>query len=186
MAKALRRGTYTTKDILDRIFIIRGIKVMLDRDLAEMYNVEVKVLNQAVKRNLDRFPSDFMFHLQDKEWRNLKSQFVTSSFPAKSSSWGGVRKLPYAFTEQGVAMLSSVLRSERAIQVNIQIIRVYMQMRQMLLDNKELWQKIDKIEQSLFQKDEEIKAIFKILKNLLVQEEKPRNPIGFRIPAKIK
>ena len=114
--------------ILDRIYVIRGSKVMLDRDLAEMYGVEVKVLNQSVKRNAQRFPEDFMFQLSSNEWQILKSQFVTSRFNTNKRDWGGVRKLPYAFTEQGVAMLSSVLRSERAIQVNIQIIRVYMRM----------------------------------------------------------
>jgi hypothetical protein len=101
-------------------------------------------------------------------------------------SWGGSRKLPYVFTEQGVAMLSSVLHSERAIQVNIQIIRVYMKMRQLILDNKELWQKLEKIEQSLSKKDEEINSIFKILKQILIKEEKPRTPIGFKVPSKTK
>ncbi len=135
----------TDEKIINRIYILRGQKVMLDRDLAEMYDVEVKVLKVSVKRNLTRFPGDFMFRLIESEWEILKSQIVTSS-------WGGVRKSPYAFTEQGVAMLSSVLRSERAIQVNIQIIRVYTKMRQLLIDNKELWQKIEKIEQSLMKK----------------------------------
>jgi len=173
-------------DILDRIYVIRGIRVMLDRDLAEMYGVEVRVLNQSVKRNTQRFPEDFMFQLSNNECEILKSQFVISRLNTNKPGWGGVRKLPYAFTEQGVAMLSSVLRSERAIQVNIQIIRVYMRMRQLLLDNKELWKKLEKIEQSLAKKDEEIQAIFKIIKKLLIQEEKPRNPIGFHIPSKVK
>ena len=127
-----------------------------------------------------------MFQLSNNECEILKSQFVISRLNTNKPGWGGVRKLPYAFTEQGVAMLSSVLRSERAIQVNIQIIRVYMRMRQLLLDNKELWKKLEKIEQSLAKKDEEIQAIFKIIKKLLIQEEKPRNPIGFRIPSKVK
>ncbi len=158
--------------IIEKIYLVRGIKVMLDKDLAEMYGVEVKVLNQSVKRNITRFPQDFMFQLSIEEWKNLKSQFVTSSY-------GGIRKLPYAFTEQGVAMLSSVLRSERAIQVNIQIIRVYTRMKQILFDNKDLWLKIEQIEQALIKKDEEVKAIFNILKELLMQEQKPRNEIGF-------
>lgn len=158
--------------IIEKIYFIRGVKVMLDKDLAEMYGVEVKVLNQSVKRNITRFPQDFMFQLSIEEWKNLKSQFVTSSY-------GGIRKLPYAFTEQGVAMLSSVLRSERAIQVNIQIIRVYTRMKQILFDNKDLWLKIEQIEQALIKKDEEVKAIFNILKELLMQEQKPRNEIGF-------
>ncbi|HZI69384.1 MAG TPA: ORF6N domain-containing protein [Hanamia sp.] len=162
-----------------KIHIIRGQKVMLDRDLAEMYGVEVKRLNEAVKRNNTRFPEDFMFQISKAEWQNLKSQFATSS-------WGGIRKLPYAFTEQGVAMLSSVLNSETAIQVNIQIIRLFTKMKQLILDNKDLWMKIEKIEQHLLKNDEEIRTIFAYLKKLLIQENKPRNPIGFKVPGKTK
>ncbi|WP_152269078.1 ORF6N domain-containing protein [Agriterribacter humi] len=167
----------TTNEIVDKIYVVRGVKVMLDKDLAEMYGVETRVLNQAVQRNLSRFPYDFMFQLTEDEFKNLISQFVISS-------WGGTRKMPYAFTEHGVAMLSSVLRSEQAIQVNIRIVRVYTRMRQLILDNKELWLKIEKIEQSLAKKDEEVQAIFKVLKSLLVKEEKPREPIGFKISGK--
>lgn len=165
--------------ILEKIYVIRGLKVMLDRDLAEMYGVEVKRLNQAVKRNSTRFPEDFMFQITFEEFKNLKSQFVTSS-------WGGTRKPPYAFTEQGVAMLSSVLNSETAIQVNIQIIRLFTKMKQLILDNKDLWMKIEKIEQHLVKNDEEIKTVFAYLKKLLIQENKPRNPIGFRASEKEK
>lgn len=165
------------ENILEKIYLIRGQKVMLDKDLAEMYGVEVKRLNEAVKRNATRFPEDFMFQLAQNEWRNLKSQFATSS-------WGGTRKLPYAFTEQGVAMLSSVLNSEIAIQVNIQIIRLFTKMKQLILDNKDLWMKIEKIEQHLIKNDEEIKTVFAYLKKLLIQENKPRNPIGFRASDK--
>ena len=163
----------------EKIYIIRGQKVMLDRDLAEMYGVEVKRLNEAVKRNISRFPEDFMFQLAQNEWQNLKSQFATSS-------WGGARKPPYAFTEQGVAMLSSVLNSETAIQVNIQIIRLFTKMKQLILDNKDLWMKIEKIEQHLLKNDKEIKNIFAYLKKLLIQENKPRTPIGFKVPGKTK
>jgi len=151
----------------------------LDKDLAEMYGVEVRVLNQAVKRKASRFPPDFMFQLENSEFQNLKSQIVTSS-------WGGARTLPHAFTEQGVAMLSSVLNSETAIQVNIQIIRLFTKMKQLILDNKDLWMKIEKIEQHLIRQDDEIKTVFAYLKKLLVQETKPRNPIGFRKPVKTK
>ena len=165
--------------ILEKIYIVRGQKVMLDKDLAEMYGVEVKRLNQAIKRNATRFPDDFMFQINYDEFQNLKSQFVTSS-------WGGTRKLPYAFTEQGVAMLSSVLNSETAIQVNIQIIRLFTKMKQLILDNKDLWMKIEKIEQHLVKNDAEIKTVFAYLKKLLIQENKPRNPIGFRVPGKTK
>ena len=167
------------ENILEKIYLIRGQKVMLDRDLAEMYGVEVRVLNQAVKRNATRFPEDFMFQINRDEFQNLKSQFVISS-------WGGSRTLPYAFTEQGVAMLSSVLNSETAIQVNIQIIRLFTKMKQLILDNKDLWMKIEKIEQHLVKNDEEIKTIFAYLKKLLVPENKPRNPIGFRTSGKTK
>ena len=163
--------------IVEKIYIIRGMKVMLDKDLAAMYGVEVKRLNEAVKRNALRFPEDFMFRLAQEEWRNLKSQIATSS-------WGGARKLPYAFTEQGVAMLSSVLNSETAIQVNIQIIRMFTKMKQLITDNKDLWMKIEKIEQHLLKNDNELKTIFTYLKKLLIQEQKPRNPIGFRISDK--
>ena len=167
------------ENILEKIYLIRGQKVMLDRDLAEMYGVEVRVLTQAVKRNSTRFPEDFMFQINRDEFQNLKSQIVISS-------WGGSRTLPYVFTEQGVAMLSSVLNSETAIQVNIQIIRLFTKMKQLILDIKDLWMKIEKIEQHLMKNDDEIKTIFAYLKNLLIQENKPRSPIGFRASEKIK
>lgn len=117
------------EEIRTKIHEIRGRQVMLDKDLAELYGVETKVLNQAVKRNARRFPSDFMFQLDKDEWKSLKSQFVTSS-------WGGARTLPYAFTEQGVAMLSSVLRSDTAIEVNIRIMRTFVAVRQYLAQPK--------------------------------------------------
>ena len=177
------------QDIINCIRIIRGQKVMLDRDLAVMYDVPTKRLNEAVKRNLTRFPLDFMFQLTAEEFKVLKSQIATSKIPdEKTDGRGGVRKLPFAFTEQGVAMLSSVLNSEIAIQVNIQIIRVYTRLRQFLLnnlDNEDLRKKIESIEKNLVKKDEEIQTIFKILKELLVQEPPPaREPIGFKIPKK--
>lgn len=114
------------EEIRNRIYEVRGRQVMLDKDLAELYGVETKVLNQAVKRNAKRFPDDFMFQLKNEEWEILRSQFVTSS-------WGGIRYLPYAFTEQGVAMLSSVLRSDTAIEVNIRIMRTFVAVRQYLV-----------------------------------------------------
>ena len=121
--------------IVDRVLLIRGIKIMLDKDLAEMYGVSTAALNQAVKRNISRFPDDFMFQLSSENFKFLISHSVIS----KKEGRGGTRKLPYAFTEQGVAMLSSVLNSETAIQVNIQIIRVFTKMKQLLLENKELF-----------------------------------------------
>ncbi|WP_153797603.1 ORF6N domain-containing protein [Foetidibacter luteolus] len=153
---------------------------MLDRDLAEMYGVEVRALNQSVKRNLERFPEDFMFQLTDKEFQFLISQSVIS----KKQGRGGIRKLPYAFTEQGVAMLSSVLRSDTAIQVNIQIIRVFTKMKQLILENKEILLQIEKIEKKLTDHDEDLKAIFSILKKLINKPERKRNPIGFPYSGK--
>jgi hypothetical protein len=147
-----------------------------------------KVHQWAVKRNITRFPPDFMFQLTEEEFQILRSQIATSRFEDKKTGWGGQRYLPYAFTEQGVAMLSSILNSEIAIQVNVQIIRVYTRLRQFLLNNlnnEEIRNKIESIEKNLIKKDDEIQTIFKILKELLVQEPAPaREPIGFKIPKK--
>lgn len=166
--------------ILEKIYSIRGLKVLLDRDLAEMYGVEVRALNQAVKRNTSRFPADFMFQISKLEKDSLRSQIVMLE-KGKYSKY-----LPYAFTEQGVAMLSSVLNSETAIQVNIQIIRLFIKMKELILDNKDLWMKIEKIEQHLVKHDADLKTVFVYLKKLLIQENKPRNPIGFRNSEKNK
>ena len=167
--------------IVDRVHHIRGQKVMLDKDLAEMYSVQTSALNQAVKRNILRFPDDFMFQLSQNEFESLISQNAISNNKGR----GGTRKLPYAFTEQGVAMLSSVLNSETAIQVNIQIIRVFTKMKQLLLDNKELFLKIEKIERKLTEHDKDLQNIFTILKKLLqAPEPVKRNPIGFPYPKK--
>jgi len=141
--------------IANKIYFIRNQKVMLDRDLAILYGIETKVLNQAVKRNMSRFPEDFMFQLTEIEFQNLKSQFVTSS-------WGGTRKLPYAFTEHGVLMLSSVLKSDKAIQVNIQIMRIFTKVRQMLLDTTELKIDILQIKKKLENHDKNIELVFRI------------------------
>ena len=147
--------------IVDRVLLIRGIKIMLDKDLAEMYGVSTASLNQAVKRNISRFPDDFMFQLSSENFKFLISHSVIS----KKEGRGGTRKLPYAFTEQGEAMLSSVLNSETAIQVNIQIIRVFTKMKQLLLENKELFLKIEKVEKQLTNHDKDLHNIFTILKN---------------------
>jgi uncharacterized membrane-anchored protein YjiN (DUF445 family) len=125
--------------ILSKIYLIRSVKVMLDKDLAELYQVETRILNQSVRRNIKRFPADFMFQLTKKEHDNLKSQIVTSS-------WGGARKLPLAFSENGIAMLSSILSSDRAIQVNIQIMRTFTELRRFLSTHEELRRKIEEIE----------------------------------------
>jgi hypothetical protein len=156
--------------IENRIFLIRGHRVMLDRDLAELYNVPTGVLIQAVKRNAARFPRDFMYQLTAKEVTNLRSQFVISS-------WGGRRYLPYVFTEQGVAMLSSVLNSERAIQVNIQIMRAFTKLREMLLTHAYLKRKIEAMEKKY---DEQFGIIFEAIKQLLEPPpEKSKKRIGF-------
>ena len=160
-----------------KIFIIRGQKVMLDKDLAMLYGVETFNLNKAVKRNLTRFPSDFMFQLTREEFNNLIFQFGISS-------WGGTRKLPYAFTEQGVAMLSSILRSERAVQVNIQIMRTFVKLREIISTHKELAQKLKELELKIETHDENIAAIFEAINQLLAPEEKPKRKIGFDIKEK--
>ena len=163
--------------IANKIYFIRNQKVMLDRDLAILYGIETKVLNQAVKRNMSRFPEDFMFQLTEIEFQNLKSQIVTSS-------WGGTRKLPYAFTEHGVLMLSSVLKSDKAIpiQVNIQIMRIFTKVRQMLLDTTELKIDILQIQKKLENHDKNIELVFSYLDELTEKKENepPRPTIGYK------
>ena len=161
--------------IANKIYFIRNQKVMLDRDLAILYGIETKVLNQAVKRNMSRFPEDFMFQLTEIEFQNLKSQIVTSS-------WGGSRKLPSAFTEHGVLMLSSVLKSDKAIQVNIQIMRIFTKVRQMLLDTTELKIDILQIQKKLENYDKNIELVFSYLDELIEKKENepPRPTIGYK------
>jgi hypothetical protein len=160
--------------IVNKIYVISGQKVMIDSDLAELYGVETKVLNQAVKRNQDRFPKDFMFLLSDSEWENLKSQFVTSS-------WGGRRTLPYAFTEHGVLMLSSILNSKRAIQVNIQVMRIFTRIRQSIAENTDLRQEIEGIKTLVHNQNQNIEIVFQYLDELMEKKERPgtRKRIGF-------
>lgn len=152
---------------------------MLDRDLAELYHVETKRLNEQVRRNNKRFPSDFMFQLNIAETEILKSQFATSS-------WGGNRKLPYVFTEHGVLMLSSVLNSDRAIQVNIRIMRIFTRFREMITDNTELRLAIEKLEKRTDNNSKNIEVVFNYIDELTERKEskKPRKRIGFRIPGK--
>ena len=159
-----------------RIFLIRGRKVMLDSDLAELYDVKTKVLLQAVKRNKDRFPEDFMFQLDQKEYEALRSQFVTSN-----KGRGGRRFKPYTFTEQGIAMLSSVLNSKRAIQVNIQIMRTFTKLREMIENNKELKRKLDDMEKKY---DAQFQVVFEAIKKLIEPEVKPKRKIGFYVADK--
>lgn len=157
------------------IYLIRGVKVMLDRDLANLYRVNAKVLNQAVKRNLYRLPSDFMFRLTVEEARSLRSQFVTLKR-------GQHRKyLPYVFTENGVAMLSSVLNSREAILVNIQIIRTFTKLREMMLTHVKLKRKIEELEKKY---DHQFAIVFEAIKKLLAPPEKPKRRIGFIVDEK--
>jgi len=156
--------------IVQSILLIHGRKVMLDTDLAELYEVETRVLVQAVKRNIDRFPEDFMFQLTKQEFDDLRSQFVTSS-------WGGRRYPPYVFTEQGVAMLSSVLRSKRAVQVNIQIMRAFVQLRRMVASRADLARDLVALEKKY---DAQFKVVFDAVRELMrPQEPKTKQPIGF-------
>ena len=168
--------------IQSKIYEIRGQKVILDFDLAELYQSDTRSLNQAVKRNIKRFPLDFMFQLTTDEWSVLMSQFVTSS-------WGGTRKRPFAFTEQGVAMLSGLLKSDIAIEVNISIMRAFIAMRQYLLNSspqlKELKERIEALEDITEENEEKFDEIYLALAQLAQknkQNNQPRNPIGFVKP----
>jgi len=163
--------------IASKIYLMRSVKVMLDRDLAELYGVETKVLKQAVRRNINRFPDDFMFEMTKTEFEDWRSQFVTSK-----SDKMGLRYKPMAFTEQGVAMLSSVLKSDRAIQVNIQIMRAFTQLRKMLSTHEDLKRKIESMEKK---NDEQFQIVFEAIKQLLSEEDKPKKKIGFTVKEKL-
>lgn len=147
---------------------------MFDKDLARLYGVSTSNLNKAVNRNIERFPSDFMFQLNKNEFEILKFQFGTSS-------WGGTRKLPYVFTEQGVAMLSSVLKSKRAVQVNIAIMRTFVKLREMVINNKELSKKLEALEKRFDTHDLKIKTIFDVIKDLMLPEKDSKPKIGFKV-----
>jgi len=156
------------------ILLIRGQKVMLDRNLAELYGVQTKVLKQAVRRNIKRFPDDFMFELTKQEFENWRSQIVTSKRDKM-----GLRYRPMAFTEQGVAMLSSVLNSDRAVEVNIAIMRAFVQLRKISSSQKQLARKLQEIEARLGDHDEKIQVIFEAIHELITTPEKPKRKIGF-------
>ena len=173
MPKSAKTVIIPDELIMNNIYLIRGQKVMIDHDLAKLYQVEKKRLNEQVSRNKERFPGDFMFQLNKEEFQNLKSQIATSS-------WGGLRKLPFAFTEQGVAMLSGILNSSTAIRVNIQIIRVFTKMRELLMTNKDILLQLEKVEKKLTKHDDDIILIFQYLKKLLKPPQTPRERIGFR------
>ncbi len=167
--------------IINKIYVVRDQKVMVDRDLAEMYGVETKVLNQAVKRNLRRFPADFMFPMTSEELADWKSQFVTSNLNKEKM---GLRKLPNVFTEQGVAMLSSVLKSEIAIDVNIQIIRIFTRMRKLYADQTELRLDVELIKKKQNNQDKNMEVVFQYLDELMDKKDEPqleREYIGYQI-----
>jgi hypothetical protein len=175
-----KQSLLSDRVIINKIIVLRNQKVIVDRDLANLYGVETRVLNQAVKRNIKRFPSDFMFQMKNEEMKTWKSQIVISE-----SDKMGLRKPPYVFTEQGVAMLSSVLNSNRAIMVNIQIMRVFTKLRALLESHAEIIRKLDSIEKKDIEQDEKILLIFEYLKQLeqAKQEEtilKERKRIGFK------
>ena len=168
--------TISDEAVINKIYLIPGQKVMLDSDLAKLYGIVTKNLNKAVKRNASRFPEDFMFQLTNEEYESLRFQIGTSK-----KGRGGIRFLPFVFTEQGVAMLSSVLNSETAVQVNIQIIRIYTKMREMLLTHKDILLKLEQLERQALENADDIQLIFEYLKELLIPaEQKNRTRIGFR------
>ncbi len=173
------------RELERRIITVRDEKVMLDSDLAELYGVETRTLNQSVTRNQERFPEDFMFKLTNGEWGALKER------DPQLKNWGGKRKNPRVFTEHGVLMLSSVLNSERAVQVNIRIVRVYSRMRRMILNDKEVFRKLEGLEKEMKEKsgkleqhDQQLQKIFKTLKQLLGSEQKSRRKVGYDTPSK--
>ncbi len=169
-------ATISIETVASKIFVIRGLKVMLDKDLAGLYGVETKRLKEQVRRNIQRFPEDFMFELTKEELQNWRSQFATSN-----SIRMGLRYPPMAFTEQGVAMLSSVLKSDQAIEVNIQIMRVFTRLRQMLLENEGLRRELSELKQ---QTDNRFQIVFETLDQLLAANEAPRSRIGFTAKEK--
>jgi len=162
--------------VLNKIYLIRGYKVMLDSDLAKLYGVETKVLKQSVKRNLKRFPEDFMFEMTEIELQNWRSQFVTSN-----SLKMGLRYKPYCFTKHGVLMLSSVLNNERAIEINIQIMRVFTKIRQMLMDNTDLRLIMETLEKKTDNNTKNIEILFRYFDELLEKEQKPRKKIRYKV-----
>jgi len=185
-------------EIISQIYIIRGRKVMLDSDLARIYGVETRVLNQGVKRNLDRFPVDFMFQLSTDEYSNLMSQIVISSLQISNnvedvnlisqiatSSWGGRRKLPLVFTEHGAIMLASVLNSPTAIHASVYVVRAFVKLREILSMHQELSERITDLEKRTFEKleehSEQLVLVFQALRELVKQKDEPREPVGYKI-----
>ena len=176
MSRSIKKNVVSVEIIQSKIYLIRGHKVMFDKDLAELYGVETKRFNEQVKRNAQRFPEDFMFQLTFQEYKNLRSQFATSS-------WGGRRYMPLVFTEQGVAMLSSVINSDRAIEVNIQIMRVFVRLKELVMSHKDLARKIEDLERKFGDHDAKIIHLFNEIRRLLAMSEPldnyKRTKIGF-------
>lgn len=181
MNRSEPKYTPVSEIIMSKIYVLRGQKVMLDKDLAELFQVETKQLKRQVNRNIQRFPSDFMFELSELEFANLRSQFGTSS-------WGGTRYLPYAITEHGILMLSSVLNSDRAIAANIQIMRVFTQLRKMLTDNMELRTAFEDLRKKTENNTKNIELVFQYIDELSGAKKKSRSTksIGFKIPRRKK
>jgi hypothetical protein len=175
--KEKRASIVPLESVVSRIFLVRGQKIMLDADLAELYGVTTKRLNEQVKRNIDRFPPDFMFQLNTKEYDSLRSQFATSK---EQSGRGGRRYMPYVFTEHGAIMAASVLDSERAVQVSIYVVRAFVQLREMLSSNKELARKLNELERKLTTHDRAITELIEAIRQLMTPPEpKKKRPIGF-------
>jgi len=173
--------------VVSRILLLRDQKTLLDADLAALYGVETRVLVQAVKRNLERFPEDFMFQLTTQEFNHLISQSVISSYGTQPAhAWGGRRTPPYAFIEQGVAMLSSVLNSSRAISVNIEIMRAFVKLREMLASNKDLAAKLNAMEHKLETHDQAIAGVLNAIREMMRPPEIKKRPIGFVMPQEKK
>lgn len=161
--------------VISKIYLIRGQKVMIDRDLAELYGVETRVLKQAVRRNIERFPEDFMFEMNKEEFDQWREENITASEDKQ-----GLRYAPFCFTEQGVTMLSCVLSSKRAIEVNIQVIRIFTKLREMVLTHKDILLKLERLERKALRQDGDIKLIFKYLKELLNPKTEPMRKIGYK------
>lgn len=181
MSESIKNIAIPDDVVMNKIYVIRDVKVMLDRDLAELYGVETKYLKRQVKRNIIRFPEDFMFELTEQEFKEWRSQFVTSNEDKM-----GLRYAPYAFTEDGVAQLSTVLSSERAIKVNIQIIRLFSKMRRIMLTQKDILYKLEELERNDIEHDKKIELIFEYLKQFekAKQQEikqKDRTKVGFKL-----
>jgi ORF6N domain-containing protein len=179
MEKMRRPVIITDEQVINRIYIIRGQKVMVDSDLAELYTTTTKALKQAVRRNRSRFPEDFMFEMTPEEMLNWRSQIVTSNLAGRNKKMG-LRHPPFCFTEQGVAMLSSILNTETAILVNIQVIRVFSKARQILISNKDILLQLEAIEKKISGHDENISTIFQVLKKLLDPKPVTMEKIGFK------